>query len=492
LGMHHPALFPDFARQAAPGLGMVFLEGLVKEMTKVVSQWIVGQKELFFRWHPLALVQAQSSARYQVMNMRMIKEGAAPSVQDAQHSQGTAEMFGIGRQILQGLRAGLEQEVIARPGMRANPLPERLRQGEGDQEIGRRKQQPRLLACPPLIGVGLTAERTMPVVARMIAKVVRTTVWTSEELAAQGRGAATQDAFEHLALPRRHGRAEALQILRPLADQPFVKTDRGRRRTSLPRGCLHRSDLGLEIAHEAFQPLLVLGLTEAGQVRIDDGGRRTFVSEVDLDLAQVLPLLQKMGGVGMAQRMHMGLLFDATLLQSQSKGPLQSGAAHWFVGRGGTLATMSFSRKEPDGVAMSFPERAQMFQGAFGQGHVAVAIAFAGPDVEEHPSAINVAHLQVQTFAQTQSAGVKSDQGNALVEGGSAGKDEANLLGGEDNGEFETGLSANQFQFRWPDSPEAFLPEELDGAKSLGGGLAGDFLDALEVDKILAQLFRTD
>jgi hypothetical protein len=29
--------------------------------------------------------------------------------------------------------------------------------------------------------------------------------------------------------------------------------------------------------------------------------------------------------------------------------------------------------------------------------------------VEEHPSAINVAHLQVQTLAQTQSAGVKSD-----------------------------------------------------------------------------------
>jgi hypothetical protein len=68
----------------------------------------------------------------------------------------------------------------------------------------------------------------------------------------------------------------------------------------------------------------------------------------------------------------------------------------------------------------------------------------------------------------------------------------ANLLGGEDDGQFESGLSANQFQFRRPDSPEAFLPEEFDGAKGLGGRLAGDFLDALEVDKILAQLLRTD
>ena len=44
----------------------------------------------------------------------------------------------------------------------------------------------------------------------------------------------------------------------------------------------------------------MLSLTEAGQVRIDGGDRRTLVAEVDLDLAQVLPLLQKVRRVGMA------------------------------------------------------------------------------------------------------------------------------------------------------------------------------------------------
>jgi hypothetical protein len=52
----------------------------------------------------------------------------------------------------------------------------------------------------------------------MIAVMVRATIRTSEELAAQGRGAATQGTFEHLALPRRHGRAEAFEIGRPVAD----------------------------------------------------------------------------------------------------------------------------------------------------------------------------------------------------------------------------------------------------------------------------------
>lgn len=332
----------------------------------------------------------------------------------------------------------------------------------------------------------------MPVVAGMVAKVVRPTVRAGEELAAQGRGAATQDAFQHLALPRRHGGAEALQILRPLADQPIVKTDRGRRRTSRRRGCLHPSDAGLEIAHEAFQPLLVLGLTEAGQVRIDDGSGRALVAEVDLDLAQVLPLLQKMGRVGMAQGMDMGVLFDSTLLQGQPKSPLESRAAHRFVGRGRTLAIMPFGRKKPDGVAMGFPECAQMFQGACWQRHVTVAIAFAGADVDEHPAGINVAHLQMQPLAQTQTAGIKRDQGDPLVQGGGAGEDVADLLGGEDDGQFEAGLGANQFQFRRPGSAQALLPKEFNRAQGLGGGLAGDFLDALEMDEILAQLLRAD
>src|SRR5439155_13155926 len=106
----------------------------------------------------------------------------------------------------------------------------------------------------------------------------------------------------------------------------------------------HGSDLRSEIAHEAFQPFLVLSLAEAGQVRIDDRGRRTLVAEVDLDLAQVLPLLQKMRRVGMAQRMDVGILFDSAFFQGQSKSPLQSAAAHRFVGRGRALSTMSFGR----------------------------------------------------------------------------------------------------------------------------------------------------
>jgi len=48
----------------------------------------------------------------------------------------------------------------------------------------------------------------MPIIARMIAIVELAAVRAAEQFSAHGRGAATQDAFEHLALPRRHGGAK--------------------------------------------------------------------------------------------------------------------------------------------------------------------------------------------------------------------------------------------------------------------------------------------
>src|SRR6266446_1838958 len=61
LGMHHPALFPDFAGQAAQGLRMMLSKGLVKEVAKMVAQRIDRQEEFSLGRQPLALIQAQSA-----------------------------------------------------------------------------------------------------------------------------------------------------------------------------------------------------------------------------------------------------------------------------------------------------------------------------------------------------------------------------------------------------------------------------------------------
>ena len=127
-----------------------------------------------------------------------------------------------------------------------------------------------------------------------------------------------------------------------------------------------------------------------------------------------------------------------------------------------------------------------------GQGDVAVAVALAGADVQEHALRIDVADLQVEGFAQAQAAGVDGGQGDAMIQGGDAGQDAAHLGGGEDDGQLELGGGAGQFDLGGPGAVEGFLPEELDGADGLGGSLAGEAPFGLEMDEVLAQFLGGD
>lgn len=220
----------------------------------------------------------------------------------------------------------------------------------------------------------------------------------------------------------------------------------------------------------------MLGFAEAGQVGINDGGDGAFVAEVDLNLAEVLALFEQVGCVRVPQRMDMGLLFNAAGFEGQAESPLEGGAAHRLGGGGSAQAAVTFGGKKEGWMAVSFPLLAQEQQGALGQGDVAVAIAFARADMQEHASGIDVGNLEAQAFAQTQTAGVDGDEADAMVQQGNFGQDAANLGGGKHHRELELGIGAGQFHFVGPGAVERFLPEELDGANGLGAGLTGNFL----------------
>ena len=100
--------------------------------------------------------------------------------------------------------------------------------------------------------------------------------------------------------------------------------------------------------------------------------------------------------------MHVRGLLDAAGLEGQAEAALQRGTADGFRGGGGALATVAFGGEEQRGMTMSFPLFPQALEGAFGQRDVAVLIALATADVEEHAFGINVAYLEAQPFAQAQ------------------------------------------------------------------------------------------
>ncbi len=236
----------------------------------------------------------------------------------------------------------------------------------------------------------------------------------------------------------------------------------------------------------------MLRLAQAGQMRVDDGGVGAFMAEVDLDLAEVLTLLEQMRGVTVAERMHVRGLLDAAGLESVAEATLQRGAAHGLAGGGGPLATVAFGGEEQRGMPMCFPVFPQAFEGAFGQRHVAVLIALATADVQEHAFGINVANLEAQPFAQAQAAGVNEQQTDVLIRRGHRGEHAAHLGSGEHHRQFELGVGPDQCHLVGPNALEGFFPEELESANDLGAGLAGDLLVGLEMDAILAELLGGD
>ena len=153
-------------------------------------------------------------------------------MEDAEHPQLRAQPFGIAGQILEGLGAGGEEQIVTELGMRADPGAQRIGQGESEQEIRHGQEQPGLLAGQPGVGVGLAAERTMAVVTRVVEIAKRLATQAAKELAAPGGSAAGEDPLKHLALTRRHDGAETLPVLRSEAAQAFVEGER--RGSALP------------------------------------------------------------------------------------------------------------------------------------------------------------------------------------------------------------------------------------------------------------------
>jgi len=183
---------------------------------------------------------------------------------------------------------------------------------------------------------------------------------------------------------------------------------------------------------------------------------------------------------------------DAAGFEREPEAPLQCGATHRTGGGGTEAATVTLGGKEQRAMAVGFPLLAQQLQGALGQRDVTVLVAFARPDVQEHAFGINVADFQPKAFAQTQAAGVDGGQTDAVIQQGDASQHAAHFGSREDDRWFELGIGADELNLGGPGAAEGLFPEEFDGAERLGGSLAGDFLDRLEMNEVLAQLLGRD
>jgi len=479
-----PPLFPNLRRYVVclhRGLGS---DQGTEQIAEPVAQGEHRQQEVCPTGHPLASIRTEAAAGDEVVDVGVVDERASPGVKHAEHPERCSQPAGIAGQVLHRPGTGVEEQVVACLWMGTQPRTKGLRNGERDQEVRHGQQQ-----CPvpfePVVRVLDPALWTVAIVTGVIVEVLMAAVRTKMQRPPERRSAALEDGRQHLLLARRHGRAETFEVGRCPPAQHLVHAQR-----FAAVGCGGRAHGGRasEVAHQGIEPLLVLGLAEGGQVGIDGRDHRAAMTEVDLELAQVFALFEEVGGVGMAQGVDRGVLLDAAGIEGQAEGALECGAAHRLGGGAGALATVALGGEQQLGMAMGTPQLAEQIQGALRQRNEAVAVSFATADVKEHPTRIDVGHVEVEGFAQAQAAGIDGAQSDAVVESGHRCENTADLLGGEDHRQPGLGGGAGEGEFGRPGALEGLFPEQLDGAEGLRGGGTGETTLGLEVDEVLTQV----
>jgi hypothetical protein len=111
--------------------------------------------------------------------------------------------------------------------------------------------------------------------------------------------------------------------------------------------------------------------------------------------------------------------------------------------------------------------------------------------MDHHPRAVEIHNLKMSSFLKAQTAGVDRRETGAVAWKPDQLENSANLMRAEDNWKLLLAMRTDKVE-NGKISVEGMFEEELDPAQSNSGGRARVFLDILEIEKILSQLFLSN
>ena len=145
-------------------------------------------------------------------------------------------------------------------------------------------------------------------------------------------------------------------------------------------------------------------------------------------------------------------------------------------------------RKQPDFIAVSFPEFTQHLQRGMRQRDITVFAALSQTDMYEHAVGVNIADLNPGAFANAEAAGVDSAQAGPVPKDANGTQYPTHFFLTEHHREFLLMWRANQRE-GWPITLEGVGVEELEAAHGQCAGRATVFLDVFEVEEVFPYLF---
>ena len=158
----------------------------------------------------------------------------------------------------------------------------------------------------------------------------------------------------------------------------------------------------------------------------------------------------------MSKRMDRGRLGDAALTQASPKGALDPAFIHRPHHR------QVASRKKPERMAVAPPIEPKLGEGLLRQGHIAVFVALAPPQVQHHPATVNILDLQLPPFLQPQPTGIDGAQTDPLVPVAHLTQNTAHFLNTQNDRQLVFRAGADKVQDR-PFPSQRLLIQKLEG-----------------------------
>jgi hypothetical protein len=142
-----------FERERGGAEGAAFAEGLQEpaedqfigiesllqkgkeQPTEETSEHADGQKESGPTGDPMAAIGRETATGDDAMQVRVMEQRLAPSVEDGEEAELSAEMLGIGGDCAQGFGGSVEQDVVDRRFVVMGDGGDLLRHGEDDVEV---------------------------------------------------------------------------------------------------------------------------------------------------------------------------------------------------------------------------------------------------------------------------------------------------------------------------------------------------------------------
>jgi len=230
------------------------------------------------------------------MDMRMMLQLLAPSVEDTEEADLGAQVPVMASDFEQRLGAGPEQEIVddllVLQGQRGEPP----RKGEDDMDVGGRQKFAAARPKPLIASGGLTLG-TVPISARVVRDGAIPAAGTPITMPAQGGGAAALDGRQHFEMLA--GDPATTRFNEFLSRHPDEIGHLQRRPTHL---CVSGR---LVFLHRGRQRQRVQGTGRGSEVtvrKVTVDGRlfQIVVTEQQLDGAQVRPRFEQMSGKAMA------------------------------------------------------------------------------------------------------------------------------------------------------------------------------------------------